>query len=365
MIIMADSKRRKFLIMAAVIAFSGGITVELITILHQEVGNFYHTQAVFMLFGYREPVYMICGCYTWIGFTCLVLANRAKHLGVVAHVALGCLLAHVSWGLLDMVGAKFLWWTWHSAEPLYEDRHWGVPIASSFWIMATGGASVLALRWFEKSSTMMGFIAGPLASLGLMNVPFMVLYHPLVTFAGYNANVALDALRALCVLCLLPHVDGCSISMSGISIDCVPKKMSNVSSVVQVLLYIGFMLMVTFTCNPREQIRISYGQPCAANCNMIEQSMWGGFVRGRHICPDNSDFSRDNFDLCDDNCSEANLKADGYSELHWYRVCGTPMLYGFKVAVSCTAALFLILCIVPFKEVIHVRAKESVSKKKQ
>ena len=360
MILTAEAKRRRFLLLAALVTFSGGICVELVTILHQQVGNFYHTQAVIMLFGYREPLYMILGCYTWIGFTCLVLADRAKNCGVIPHVALGCLLAHAAWGLLDMVGAKFLWWTWHNAEPLYADRHWGVPIASSFWIMATGGASVVVMRWFENSNPLMGLIAGPLASLGLMNVPFLIFYHPIVTFGGYNANVALDALRAACVLSLLPSLN-----------IVVPQKI-DLSMTLQVLLYVGFMLEVVFTCNPREQIRISYGQPCAANCNLQEQAFWGGFIRGRHICPGNSDFARDNFELCDDECSEANLRADGFDEKHWYRLCGTPMLPGFKAAVSCTVALLLILSFVPFKEESHttikgseVTTEEKTEKKKQ
>ena len=36
----------------------GGACVELLTILHKEVGNFYHSQATIMLFGRREPLYM-------------------------------------------------------------------------------------------------------------------------------------------------------------------------------------------------------------------------------------------------------------------------------------------------------------------
>lgn len=40
-------------------------------------------------------------------------------------------------GLGDTVGAKFLWWTWHNGEPMYEERIHGVPVASTFWAAAS------------------------------------------------------------------------------------------------------------------------------------------------------------------------------------------------------------------------------------
>ena len=43
----------------------GGASVEIMAILHTEVGNFYHSQASVMLLGLREPLYMLLGCYGW------------------------------------------------------------------------------------------------------------------------------------------------------------------------------------------------------------------------------------------------------------------------------------------------------------
>jgi len=53
-----------------------------------------------------------------------------------------------AWAMLDTVGAQFLWWTWHSSEPLYQDREGGVPIASSFWIMS----NMMSLAWLLHGS---------------------------------------------------------------------------------------------------------------------------------------------------------------------------------------------------------------------
>ncbi|MBS0290864.1 MAG: hypothetical protein JSS07_12620 [Proteobacteria bacterium] len=40
-------------------SFTGGSLIELLTIMEPEIGNFYHSQASLMLFGKREPAYML------------------------------------------------------------------------------------------------------------------------------------------------------------------------------------------------------------------------------------------------------------------------------------------------------------------
>lgn len=40
-------------------SFTGGSLIELLTIMEPQIGNFYHSQASLMLFGMREPVYML------------------------------------------------------------------------------------------------------------------------------------------------------------------------------------------------------------------------------------------------------------------------------------------------------------------
>ena len=143
----------------------GGSGIELVTIMHREVGNFYHSQAVVMLFGRREPAYMLLGCYGWIAYATMLLANKLGGSGLT-QAAFAALLGSESWAMLDTVGAQFLWWTWHSSEPLYEDREGGVPIASSFWIMASMGSLAWCLRR-SPDHPLWGLIVGPFATVVL------------------------------------------------------------------------------------------------------------------------------------------------------------------------------------------------------
>ena len=56
-----DAAKRPRGLQTFVACFIGGAGVELVTVLHGEVGNFYHSQATIMLFGRREPLYMCEG----------------------------------------------------------------------------------------------------------------------------------------------------------------------------------------------------------------------------------------------------------------------------------------------------------------
>ena len=254
----------------------GGACIELCTVMKRDIGNFYHSQAVIMLFGRREPLYMLIGCYgyfNYIGcafvmettktFVYLVQHKRSlvvddtdseegkkeksvqevhlielqeekqvywNHIGSgdLSQSLVAGLIGSLGWSLLDTVGLKMLWWTWHNDEPLYMDRKDGVPIASSFWIFSSIAALNWVLhKWFGKPDNVfitkdqtnaqvtttpsnfykrkvdivktlwIGCLLGPVATLFFMNVPFLLLYHPLVTGLGYHASIAYALLRAV------------------------------------------------------------------------------------------------------------------------------------------------------------------------
>jgi hypothetical protein len=257
----AERRRRVALWAAAVV---GGACIELCTVLKRDVGNFYHSQATVMLFGLREPLYMLVGCYGFFNYIgCAVVwewnrtvpkrhcrggssggvgddfgGDRATVTTSTKATATGSqqgpwtqaltagLIGSLGWDLLNTLGLKLLWWTWHNDEPLYKDRRYGVPIASSFWIFSSITSLSMVFHWWcdsfrdgeevkeevvkevkegeegEVQDTtqatqldafgcikmlVLGTALGPLATMGVMNAPFSVVYHPFVTAAGINA----------------------------------------------------------------------------------------------------------------------------------------------------------------------------------
>ena len=88
-------------------ALLGGSCIELLTILPKQIGNFYHSRAMLMLFGNREPVYMLFGCYIWFQYISIASVWPLR-LSPLAEASYAALLGSFTWGLLDLVGLKYL-----------------------------------------------------------------------------------------------------------------------------------------------------------------------------------------------------------------------------------------------------------------
>jgi hypothetical protein len=302
----ADADRYSFA--ALVASFSGGMLIELATILNTEIGNFYHSQSTFQLFGLHEPVYMLFGCYIWLLWAPLVLArNFGAKMSATCEAAACALLAASTWGVLDSVGLGFLWWTWHTDDPLYAERTAsGVPVASSFWIMSTAFSTALILRWlrdrrqFDGDASLtklaaVAALAGPAASLALMHVPFLALYHPLVTFGQQRAALAYNVFVALCMLAIAVDVARARhrIRVGGGAMA--------IAVALQVAAYTGCMAWFVLAFDPGETRRTSYGQPLGTETQCAERvsesCFWGAFRRERYLCASNVVSTRDHFDL--------------------------------------------------------------------
>jgi len=366
----AHSLRRSGGALAFSACLLGGAAVELLTILHGEVGNFYHSQSVLMSLGKREPLYMLLGCYGWIAYATMATAARFGGDGgegegsgggggassgggsALAQAAYAALLGSEAWALLDMMGAQFIWWTWHTSEPLYADRELGIPIASSFWMASSMGGIALALALSKRhlgwTHVAWGAVLGPLGALGFMHGPFTAIYHPLVTFAGCHASAAMWALRAVCAVPLLPRLRLTALP-AGVLADG--------SLLAQWLLYLLVMVGTGLTFDPAAEVRHSFSQACsgggggggAAQCAAEEGAFWGGFgpeyARKVHVCPATNDPAKDLFRICDARCGG---EEGGPEPLTWYKSCGTPKMEGWDHAFLAHAAAVLLLALLPF-----------------
>lgn len=308
------------LVWAATLA--GGACVELLTIMETEIGNFYHSTPVVTLFGGREPLYMLLGCYVWFQFVSVLLPD-GMGLRACSHAAMATLLGVHLWGVLDQVGLKFLWWTWHQSEPLYTDRVDGVPIASSFW----SGSSMLCLCYLllmvrqsvaglsRPPLLLFGLALGPLATMALMNIPFLVLFHPFVTFGGHSALVPYLVLKALCAglvafeLLRAWFQQRLSLSLHG----CQP------GLLFSALLFLAVAGVFPYVFAPETVVRRSYGQPFG-DCEAKEFSFWGAFTRGAHVCVNNTVPHRDHFDF---SCAAAIMDSTA-AQSDYYTICGVP-----------------------------------------
>lgn len=97
------------------------------------VDNFWQAQATIMLTP-RLPLYIPCVyiCFMYIP----LVAVWRLHLPPLARAALTGLCASIFYGPYDIVGAKFLWWTWHDTDPAIARRILGAPIGSTMWVIS-------------------------------------------------------------------------------------------------------------------------------------------------------------------------------------------------------------------------------------
>ena len=127
-----QGERRRQHVLAWVAALIAGTANDLIFMALPLVDNFWQAQATIMLTP-RLPLYIPC---VYIGFmyTSLVSVWRLN-LPPLARAALTGLAASVFYAPYDIVGAKFLWWTWHDSDLPISNRLLGAPIGSTMWII--------------------------------------------------------------------------------------------------------------------------------------------------------------------------------------------------------------------------------------
>jgi hypothetical protein len=251
---------------------------------------------------------------------------------------------------------KHLWWTWHNGEPLYTDRIWGVPVASTFWIISSTFALSLTLKSIihrfsvERRSFisifLLAVIGGPFATVVVMQLPFVLIYHPIVTFAKYHASLALYVTRVLCLLIVAPSL--LRFSLAGLYPDFLFR--SGPSQVIfqMVVVFVPSMLAIAyfFAGDTANIVRTSFGQPFGLDCNATEPSFWGAFQRQMYVCPSRISPERDQYDLhCVDQTDQ--LPQMGST---WYTVCGTPEQEGWMLSVGLLGvSLYFLACACEFR----------------
>jgi len=292
-------------------ASCGGILIELLTILHPQIGNFWHSQAMIMLFNGHEPMYMLFGVYIWFNWVPVMIADKITGVGSFTKCIFAGLFGGFLFGVLDLVGAKFLWWMWHNGEPLYDERHFGVPIASTYWMTVSISSLYITCDMFRKYLDLenMSFVpfficsalAGPMAMVGVMNVPFMIFYHPIVTFGGFTAACCLWLYRGLSLLWLFV-----AFRKAGTN---------PISWLLKwdILLYLFMFSSMFLFFDPSTIVRESLGQEFGP-CGQTETSFWGAFTRTKYVCASQVDVIRDQYDF---HCIEDDLITGS-----WYTVCG-------------------------------------------
>ena len=115
------------------------------------VDNFWHTQCTVMLTP-RLPLYIPCVyvVFMYVG----VAASNSPFVSsrLLAYPSLGrssvaALTSGLFYSLYDLVGAKYLWWSWHTTDAATYERWLGVPFGSTLWTIVHVFCFSMLLHW--------------------------------------------------------------------------------------------------------------------------------------------------------------------------------------------------------------------------
>ena len=157
------------------------------------VDNFWQAQATIMLTP-RLPLYIPCLYIIFMYWP--TVAARRLGLARWPTAALTGLLACLFYAPYDIVGAKFLWWTWHDSDALVAARILGAPASSSLWVLTFAGSFALLLDFVlrDRDLTPGRFAAGLAVVAGLTTAAMMVQMTVLQALdGGTPAHLALGA----------------------------------------------------------------------------------------------------------------------------------------------------------------------------
>ncbi|XP_050548863.1 uncharacterized protein LOC126910377 isoform X2 [Daktulosphaira vitifoliae] len=161
-----------------------GLLIELISYFLPEIDNFWHSQSPIMLFGHRLPLHILL-VYPVFYYLAIITAYRKgiKKLSLMLTVGLNVLLLDIPF---DMIGVKFIHWTWHDTDPNIFDRVYLVPCTSYFFYMTTSASFTY---WFFNKEVTFDEISfkkeiGIFMRTIMLSFPcgvicFSIFYHPL------------------------------------------------------------------------------------------------------------------------------------------------------------------------------------------
>uniref|UniRef100_A0A1I8FS69 Integral membrane protein n=1 Tax=Macrostomum lignano TaxID=282301 RepID=A0A1I8FS69_9PLAT len=278
------------------------------------VDNFWQAQATIMLTP-RLPLYICCVYCTFMYFATV----SAWRLGLptLAEACLSGLMGIMIYMPYDIIGIKFLWWTWHDTDPPISYR---MLAFRTLWVITfTGTFSFLIrtvyLNWRRSEAVAM-------VAVCLLSTPLMMVQMALLQLISWDRQ-GVPTLSSLMVGVglYLVAIARQSPRRSLLKHPCGPfiRAAPDFSINLALCCYYAALFCIMFFGRPEDHvsdgIHQTYG-PCR-----VEQKDFSGQVRHRYVC------ERDMDEDWDFSCPAAKgeLPAD-YSD--WYVVCGRAIATG-------------------------------------
>ena len=119
-------------VLAWIAALVAGTANDMIFMALPMVDNFWQAQGTIMITP-RLPLYIPCVYVCFMYYPTVAVWRFG--LRPIPRAMLTGLAAIAFYGIYDIIGAKFLWWTWHDTDPPIAERILGAPVGSTMWVI--------------------------------------------------------------------------------------------------------------------------------------------------------------------------------------------------------------------------------------
>jgi hypothetical protein len=296
--------QRRVHVLAWVAALLTGSTNDVIFQALPVVDNFWHAQATIMLSA-RMPLYIPCVYVCFLYFP--TVSVWRMNLPALPRAALSALATGVFYAPYDMIGAKFLWWTWHASDKPIAQRLLGVPIGSTMFAITLVAAFSLLFGGPTADPTQLSArqAAKRLALACGLTTPLMLVQ--ITAFQQLDGGV--PGIRGLVAILLIYA----AVAWAGLRRRrlAVPRREDGVLHRA-VVAYFATFVMILLVFDPSthrsESIHQTFG-PCRVEAKDIT-----GLTRYKYLC------AEDNVEAFSLDCVDK-PPPDGST---WYTVCGRP-----------------------------------------
>lgn len=163
------------------------------------VDNFWHAQCTFMLTP-RMPLYIPC-VYVVFQYAGMVASWRLR-LPLIAQSAAAALLSALLYSAYDIVGAKFLWWTWHDTDAAIFNRWNGVPFGSTAWTLVHVFVFSLITHRLALTGRTVSVVHGivTLIITALVTTPIMMMVMGIFQLPQIRGYISTDGMPVITVI---------------------------------------------------------------------------------------------------------------------------------------------------------------------
>jgi len=308
-----------------------GLLIEAIFTFIPSIQNFWHSQALIMILGSRIPLHVILS-YACL-YYCAMVASSRMNLSPWAEIPAVGMIVILLDVPFDLIGVKFVQWTWHETDPNIRDRSYFVPWVSYIFHFIFPAVIFATHRSFvQNKTTLVRVVCSTLFSIPVAMVTTNLVYHPLREIFNIHTKLIVFGLHSIALVSVWANERQMTLKLR--------RNQQTIAQIRKPSLLIAFltvyyltMISIAIYGNPADEISRGYHQAIGP-CNVDEPlySIFNKDVRReKYLCSFDKQQEISSYSF---NCED---EAISPNQNQWYTICGRAFENRTEyIAIICT-----------------------------